>query len=248
MKLPLTLAGDLGERNAAQDDTAKLNLPGERRSRGAEDQCRAGLDCRLRATRRGLPLNAINGHLHEPSRPRGVARQDLSRTRRTHALARPGNLERESRSLHVRLQEEQRLSMLDALTGIPNRAAYDGRIEQEFRRWKRFWRTVGIPRLGHRSLHEASTTPMAKVAKAGRCASRPAARQARARDRFRGPLRGREESVKLLVGSRPRPRGTPWPTRSAFPKSRNLGFHSPTPRDGHLRILRHHQLHRRRQR
>ena len=34
--------------------------------------------------------------------------------------------------------------MIDALTGIPNRAAYDERIEQEFRRWKRFGRTVSI--------------------------------------------------------------------------------------------------------
>ena len=53
-------------------------------------------------------------------------------------------LERESRSLHESLREEQRMAMIDALTGIPNRAAYDDRIEQEFKRWKRFARPVSI--------------------------------------------------------------------------------------------------------
>ena len=53
-------------------------------------------------------------------------------------------LERESRSLQESLREEQRMAMIDALTGIPNRAAYDDRIEQEFKRWKRFARPVSI--------------------------------------------------------------------------------------------------------
>jgi diguanylate cyclase len=36
------------------------------------------------------------------------------------------------------------MAMIDALTGIPNRAAYDDRIDQEFKRWKRFARPVSI--------------------------------------------------------------------------------------------------------
>jgi len=36
------------------------------------------------------------------------------------------------------------MAMIDALTGIPNRAAYDDRIEQEHKRWKRFARPVSI--------------------------------------------------------------------------------------------------------
>src|SRR5262249_8938691 len=50
--------------------------------------------------------------------------------------------ERESRSLQASLQEEQRLALMDALTGIPNRAAYDERIDQEYKRWRRFARPV----------------------------------------------------------------------------------------------------------
>jgi diguanylate cyclase len=53
-------------------------------------------------------------------------------------------LERESRQLHENLREEQRMAMIDALTGIPNRAAYDDRIEEEHKRWKRFARPVSI--------------------------------------------------------------------------------------------------------
>jgi diguanylate cyclase len=53
-------------------------------------------------------------------------------------------LERESRNLQRSLQEEQRLSMIDALTGIPNRAAYDERIEYELLRWKRQGAAVSV--------------------------------------------------------------------------------------------------------
>src|SRR4029450_9089792 len=45
---------------------------------------------------------------------------------------------------HESLREEQRMAMIDALTGIPNRAAYDDRIEQEHKRGKGFTRPVSI--------------------------------------------------------------------------------------------------------
>ena len=90
-----------------------------------------------------LRLDAINGHLHE-FRGREESRIKTYRERVGRMRSRIRELERESHGLHVSLQEEQRLALLDALTGIPNRAAYDERIEQEFRRWKRFGRTVSI--------------------------------------------------------------------------------------------------------
>ena len=90
-----------------------------------------------------LRLGAINSHLHE-FRGREESRIKTYRERVGRMRSRIRELERESHMLHVSLQEEQRLAMIDALTGIPNRAAYDDRIEQEFRRWKRFGRTVSI--------------------------------------------------------------------------------------------------------
>jgi diguanylate cyclase len=42
------------------------------------------------------------------------------------------------------LQEEQRAAMIDALTGVPNRAAYDDRMAHEFQRWQRHGGTITI--------------------------------------------------------------------------------------------------------
>ena len=48
------------------------------------------------------------------------------------------NLESESDVLRKRIEEEQKNSMLDALTKVPNRLAWDQRMEHEFNRWKRY--------------------------------------------------------------------------------------------------------------
>jgi diguanylate cyclase len=91
----------------------------------------------------GARLDAIHAHLqdfHEREDERG--RQQLDRTQRMRA--RIEELERESRSLHESLKEEQRLAMVDALTGIPNRAAYDDRIVEELERWKRNRKNVTV--------------------------------------------------------------------------------------------------------
>lgn len=48
------------------------------------------------------------------------------------------NLESESEVLRKRIVEEQKNSMLDALTKVPNRLAWDQRMEHEYNRWKRY--------------------------------------------------------------------------------------------------------------
>jgi diguanylate cyclase len=137
------LASELDERNAVQQDTEQLNksvtdevMQLRLNAEGAPDleTLRVQLDARL---------NAIGNHLTE-FRTREDSRIRSYRERVQHMRARISVLERESRSLHESLREEQRLAMIDALTGIPNRAAYDDRIEQEFKRWKRFTRPVSI--------------------------------------------------------------------------------------------------------
>ena len=47
-------------------------------------------------------------------------------------------LESESNELREKIVEEQKQSMLDALTKIPNRLAWNERIEQEYSRWRRY--------------------------------------------------------------------------------------------------------------
>jgi diguanylate cyclase len=137
------LASELDERNAVREDTEQLN-------RSVTDEVE-----QLRVTAEGAPdlstlrtslaarLDAISTHLTD-FKSREDTRIKTYRERVQHMRQRISVLERESRSLHESLREEQRMAMIDALTGIPNRAAYDDRIEQEFKRWKRFSRPVSI--------------------------------------------------------------------------------------------------------
>jgi diguanylate cyclase len=137
------LAGEVEEQNAAQDDTEKLNLLVSGEVEELKTNVMRAMDLPAMRDQVSLRLDAINGHLHE-FRGREESRIKTYRERVGRMRSRIRELERESHSLHISLQEEQRLAMIDALTGIPNRAAYDDRIEQEFRRWKRFGRTVSI--------------------------------------------------------------------------------------------------------
>lgn len=137
------LAGEVEEQNAAQDDTEKLNLLVSGEVEELKTNVMRALDLPALRNQVGLRLDAINGHLHE-FRGREESRVKTYRERVGRMRSRIRELERESHSLHLSLQEEQRLAMIDALTGIPNRAAYDDRMAQEFRRWKRFGRIVSI--------------------------------------------------------------------------------------------------------
>lgn len=137
------LAGEVEEQNAAQDDTEKLNLLVSGEVEELKTNVMRAVDLTAMRHQVSVRLDAINGHLHE-FRGREESRIKTYRERVGRMRSRIRELERESHSLHISLQEEQRLAMIDALTGIPNRAAYDDRIEQEFRRWKRFGRTVSI--------------------------------------------------------------------------------------------------------
>jgi len=53
-------------------------------------------------------------------------------------------LEGETRHLQERLRDEQRISMVDGLTQIPNRSACDRRLVEEFKRWQRFGTQTSI--------------------------------------------------------------------------------------------------------
>jgi diguanylate cyclase len=137
------LAGEVEEQNAAQDETEKLDLLVSGEVEQLKTNVMRALDLPGMRDQVGNRLSAIRGHLQD-FRGREEARIKTYRERVARMRSRIRELERESHMLHVSLQEEQRLAMIDALTGIPNRAAYDDRIEQEFRRWKRFGRTVSI--------------------------------------------------------------------------------------------------------
>jgi diguanylate cyclase len=137
------LTGELAERSAGQEDAERLNLQVTDEVKQLRITAETVNDIATLRVQLASRLDAITDHLTE-FRSREETRVRTYRDRVQRMRTRISVLERESRSLQESLREEQRLAMIDALTGIPNRAAYDDRIEQEHKRWKRFARPVSI--------------------------------------------------------------------------------------------------------
>jgi diguanylate cyclase len=131
------------DRSDTRDSSSKLNMlvMGEV-NEISSDMTQAGNLNELRG-RVGNRLEAINTHL-EDFRSREEERLTAQVDRTLSLRARVEELERESRVLQNSLQEEQRAAMIDALTGIPNRAAYNDRMAHEFARWQRHGGTITI--------------------------------------------------------------------------------------------------------
>jgi diguanylate cyclase len=137
------LTGEVAERDAGQNDSEQLRLLVTGEVEQLKETAERAVDVtelRRQITQR---LDAINLHLQD-FKGREESRIQGYRERVQNMRTRISALEKESRSLHQSLKEEQRNALIDALTGIPNRAAYDDRIEEEFKRWKRFARPVSI--------------------------------------------------------------------------------------------------------
>jgi diguanylate cyclase len=82
-------------------------------------------------------IDSIDRHLHE-FRQRETMLASAMRARNDQMRARITELEGEAKRLHHALKDEQRLSTIDALTKIPNRLAYEKRVDDELKRWQRF--------------------------------------------------------------------------------------------------------------
>jgi len=130
------LASDTADQKSAQSSSQQFDLlvTSEVRSLGNDVQSADDLGALRR--RVGERLELITSHLQE-FRAREGARVSAQLDRTQRMRVRVTDLEREIHGLHKSLQEEQSLRMIDALTGIPNRAAYDDRIRHEFSRWQR---------------------------------------------------------------------------------------------------------------
>ncbi len=195
------ISGELAERNAGQEDCDQLNLRVTDEVAQLRLTAETASDIATLREHLSARLDAISNHLTD-FRTREETRVRTYRDRVTRMRTRIAVLERESRTLHESLREEQRMAMIDALTGIPNRAAYDDRIEQEFKRWKRFARPVSILAW---DIDRFKTINDAYGHKAGdkvlRVIGQHLARHVRDTD-FVGRYGG-EEFVMLLVGTDP---------------------------------------------
>ena len=84
-----------------------------------------------------LRLDSISRHLQD-FHAREEDRSRQARERTDQMRGRMEELEREARNLHASLADEKRLSLLDPLTRVPNRLAYEQRMVDELERWRRF--------------------------------------------------------------------------------------------------------------
>jgi len=137
------LAGEAAEQKSAQESTQQLNLLVMDEVHELNTDVQRSADIGELRGRVRVRLETINTHLQD-FRAREEQRLNSQSDRTARMRVRIAELERESRTLQQSLQQEQRLAMIDALTGIANRAAYDARIEHEFLRWQRHGAPVSI--------------------------------------------------------------------------------------------------------
>lgn len=90
------------------------------------------LKCTVR-TRVETILAGVENHRREEQTRQSQIQAEVQKLRQ-----RVNDMEQETEGLQARVQSAREQALTDALTGIPNRQAYDERIEQELARWKRF--------------------------------------------------------------------------------------------------------------
>jgi diguanylate cyclase len=81
----------------------------------------------------------VRTHLDEENARRSEAEAEAERLR-----GELRSVEEQTFDLRRQIARTQQAAMRDALTGLPNRRAYDERIEQEYARWKRFGDPLAI--------------------------------------------------------------------------------------------------------
>ena len=95
-------------------------------------------------------LNGLLSTMDQYQRQRGDVDQAL--TERLHSLVeRVASMELEAKGFRDHLEEQRQKALTDPLTGLPNRAAWDERLELEMARWQRYGGDllVGIVDIDH---------------------------------------------------------------------------------------------------
>ena len=110
----------------------------------------------------------LDRHREDQQRRHERAGQQLAEMR-----ARVREMEGEAEALRSRVNEARNQAMTDALTGIPNRLAYEQRLAQEVARWKRFgtplvllvWDIDHFKRVNDRFGHKAGDKVLRTIAR-----------------------------------------------------------------------------------
>ena len=123
----------------ASNDTLNSQINGEMRGLGTDLDAGNDLSSLRRQLR--LRMDSIGRHLQD-FREREQERSRQARERTDQMRGRMEELEREARKLHASLADEKRMSLLDGLTRIPNRLAYEQRLDDEAQRFRRFGQPI----------------------------------------------------------------------------------------------------------
>lgn len=137
------IAGNTEEefQRSSSSDTLDLQITGEMRAMGESVERSTDLEAMRRQLRDRL--EAIGAHL-QGYRQREAERARQSRERTEDMRQRMDQMESEARRLQQRLSSEKRLAMLDPVTRIPNRLAWDHRFKAECERFKRFRQSIVV--------------------------------------------------------------------------------------------------------
>ena len=129
--------GSEGERRAAYMQGRELGDAVQAEVRGIETDVRDAQDLSLLKQTVQARIDAIVTHV-EQHRQAEVARNEAAEARVEALQQRLQEMEQEAGELRERVHQQRSQAVTDALTGIPNRLAWDERLQQEYARWKRF--------------------------------------------------------------------------------------------------------------
>jgi diguanylate cyclase len=135
------LFGEDADRAAAVQSSQQLDGAVREQLSELGESAQAARDIEILRADIARRSQAIHNHMGE-FREREAQRMVAYTERAEHMRTRIAELERETRTLHASLQREKRMATTDALTGIPNRLAWDERVAHEYARWKRFHRPM----------------------------------------------------------------------------------------------------------
>ena len=129
--------GSEGERRAAYEEGRELGDAVQAQVRGIESDVQDARDLSgLKQTVQSR-IDAIVAHVEQHRRAE-AERNQVADDRVQTLQQRLQEMEEETGELHERLRQQRSRALTDALTGIPNRLAWDERLQQEYARWKRF--------------------------------------------------------------------------------------------------------------
>lgn len=131
------LKGAETQRQASQVSGQHLDLAVEDQVRGIESSVREATSLGQLKTGVQARIELIRTHLAEHRRAEALRQADLQ-MQLGQVTSRLSAMEAESATLRSNLKQRHEQAMVDALTGVPNRLAYEDRLAQEYAQWKRY--------------------------------------------------------------------------------------------------------------